>query len=691
MKRLNWLAVAAVGLGLLTGRAVAYDNTPIVILREDDCRLTCKTPFPEFNNKNLLDYGKQLSIPITWGVITSQTSNNTALSWTDLVDYVTNAGGELASHSATHTAMNSEQSYINDLMVSKSDIARNTPFVCKTFIQPGTWTGNAFFDNYSKMNSALAQYIKNCFSQSQLYLDTFYVGAPILQHGLTCNYDIDYRSRPIITDFLYALDNIIANTPGGVYEICFHGIQSPSIPNSLKDPYCTNSDFMAATLQELYNLRQAGKIRLMSINDAYNNNSFTTDVNRVYDPGFEYSKPEIKPYTVVWQAASPGAIVSQLGYNGSKCGYVAPNGSLKQNFSIPEGRYRLTWLQKPVDGTSLTTGITPIFYTTNTQSVPYILVQYPVIRNSSANWEQKTLFFKNPPNAYASRLTFSGTGAYLIDNVSLTMENAQSSSDVSGLSASPGPTGVLLSWRAPDNTDFTKIMLRYRTNVQCPQTTSDGTLIQTIPAQNGQVQSLFVPFSWANKSCVYFSAFALRNDDSFVDPDVCFLYVDSTKPTVLFNPVIVTNSSATVSWQTSAANSAIVSSLYSIGSTPYASDIANWTNDPQCTVQYSPLIPGNQYYVMVKSQNTFGIWSDVVMSSFSGPNISSIFKQPDGDIVQVTGLVSAIFGDYYYIQDKKIPRGIKVIGPTDSLSIGASKEVQGTLGTQNGERYIQLP
>ena len=82
----------------------AYDNRPIIVLREDNTRATCRNIFPEFGNMSFLDYGKQLKIPVTWGVITNQTTSgaNGTLSWAELIDYVTNAGGELASHSASH-------------------------------------------------------------------------------------------------------------------------------------------------------------------------------------------------------------------------------------------------------------------------------------------------------------------------------------------------------------------------------------------------------------------------------------------------------------------------------------------------------------------------------------------------------------------------------------------------------------
>lgn len=188
--------------------------------------------------------------------------------------------------------MNSLQEYIDDVMLSISDFQNNTLYPCNTFLQPGTWTGDAFLDSFGKWDSLLGQAIENTFRQSQEYISGVNcLGTRSYMFGNGADYDIDYRSTLVPDDFLKAMD-YVAKIPGYIYVIQFHGMQSPTGTLS----YHTRTNFMAALLVKLDAMRDDGTIRLLSLNDAYSNNNFSPDINRVYDSGFEYYNADLKQY-----------------------------------------------------------------------------------------------------------------------------------------------------------------------------------------------------------------------------------------------------------------------------------------------------------------------------------------------------------------------------------------------------------
>lgn len=78
--KINQIYFCLFAILVLCSNTLAYDDSPIVVLREDDGQITCKDVFPEFGNKSFLAYGKELNIPITWGVITQYTAKGIALS-----------------------------------------------------------------------------------------------------------------------------------------------------------------------------------------------------------------------------------------------------------------------------------------------------------------------------------------------------------------------------------------------------------------------------------------------------------------------------------------------------------------------------------------------------------------------------------------------------------------------------------
>ena len=696
MRLMALLYVCCLTILISCSTTFAYDNRPIIILREDDARAACRDIFPEFENKSFLEYGKQLRIPITWAVITNQTTSgaNGALSWAELIDYVTNAGGELASHSASHAPMPSLQAYVDDLLLSKAAIQANTPYTCNTFLQPGTWTGDAFFNTYAKMDNILGQAIQNPdnFQQSQLYLpfERLGIGPPILKHGLQVNYAIDYNNRPVKEDLFRSID-YMSKIPGVIFVIAFHGIQSST--GNLD--YHVRADFMAALLIKLTDLREAGLIRIESINDAYNNNQFSPDVNRVFDSGFEVYDSGLSQYLTVWTIKDGDTVVDQAGYNSPKCCRIVPGGDLHQTLYVQSGRYKLTWMQK-VDNPAIQNSILkPLIIATNvTNNIQSNAVSYPSYKNTSNEWEEKSVFLKIPDKANKIYARFYCTDAFLVDNISIQRIDTDPNECVSGFRVTPVPTGMILRWRAPDNSSYNKIDLRYSTSQMSPQTISEGTPIQQLDAHNGNNQTFFYPFDWRNKNYVYCSAFAFNEvDNIYSAPDVDYLMVDPSKPSVTINPITRQNNVVNITWKSTANASSIFTNHYAIGSASNTTDIIGWTEDQDCSVQLNSLQSGKRYYLSVKSQNVFGVESDVASLSFTteASDIADVFEKPNGSTVIATGYVSAIYHDFYYIQNLNRIKGIRVDGAIDSSALGTKVTVEGILDKNDaGERFISI-
>ena len=97
----------------LSAAADPPDTRPIVVLRQDDCRITWRTPFPELDGLNALEYGKSKQIPITWAIVSAAQGG---LTWAELQDYLDTAGGEPASHSVHHTEMPTTDDYVAELV-----------------------------------------------------------------------------------------------------------------------------------------------------------------------------------------------------------------------------------------------------------------------------------------------------------------------------------------------------------------------------------------------------------------------------------------------------------------------------------------------------------------------------------------------------------------------------------------------
>lgn len=81
---------------------------------------------------------------------------------------------------------------------------------------------------------------------------------------------------------------------------------------------------------------------------------------------------------------------------------------------------------------------------------------------------------------------------------------------------------------------------------------------------------------------------------------------------------------------------------------------------------------------------------DIVLATTTGSDtIAGIKTEPDGTSVECPGVVSAMLGSCYYIEEPARNAGIRVDSPDTGRSPGERVWVHGTMGTlQSGERYI---
>lgn len=358
MKAVTYVFVVTLTMIALTSSmAIAQapvDNRPIIVLRQDDCRANWRTHYAGLGGASGLEYGKQKHIPITWAVITSQTnaSNGTTgpLTWAELADYIQTAGGELASHSVTHTQMSSVDAYVSELAPSKAAIEHNVPgSTCKTFIQPGTWgqspdsadTLHAFMDRFSELDNPIGQAIQANYDQSMGYLaGGWSVGAQYYKYGMARTIQIDHQCYVSIPALQAALD-IVADCPGLVCVIMCHGIQETG---GTAD-YEVSADLMKACMDRLAALRDAGTVRLMTFNDAHHT-VFSDNLNCIPDPGFEHTNLSTSPIPL-WTSQGGATVSPNGGRNGSRCAAICSGGQMNCSaIMLAPGRYELSWYQK---------------------------------------------------------------------------------------------------------------------------------------------------------------------------------------------------------------------------------------------------------------------------------------------------------------------------------------------------------
>lgn len=178
---------------------------------------------------------------------------------------------------------------------------------------------------------------------------------------------------------------------------------------------------------------------------------------------------------------------------------------------------------------------------------------------------------------------------------------------------------------------------------------------------------------------------------------------DLTPPTT---PVVTVPSSAIVlgdplraSWTASDPESMVAEYTYAVGTTPGGSDVAGWTSagiETSMNRDDLPLEAGRTYYVSVKARNPSQRWSEVgmsrgvaVVSEVGLGTIGGLKVWSDGAAASLIGkTVTAVFPDCFFIEEADRTAGIRCVQPSTTLAAGDLVDIQGTLGTANGERVI---
>lgn len=686
------IGVLASLLLLLGGRAswANIDNRPIVVLRIDDCSVDWNVPYNGLDGMTPLAYGTLKHIPITWAAVTGMASAGTSLTWAQLRAYLDANGGEAASHSVHHAAMSSQQDYINEVIDSKAAIEANLPgYRCDTFLQPGPWTDEAYMDLYSELDGPIGQAIQANYAQSMAYLGGGWrIGEVYYRYGTTSNYSIDTQNTPSIAAVNYLLD-VIAATPGLVYVITGHAVQETGQTAS----YHIAADILKATMDKLADLRDQSKIKLMSLNDAFHT-ALSPDLNRVSDPGFSLANLSI--LRTPWDITGSGQMVNTGGLEDSRYCSLPDNGSTLRGtlLCLPPGRYQMDWHQKVINNKQ-NSGLVLAFVDYGANWSPaWLSANWAFFYNTSpSTWEKKTALVLVPDRMNMSWFTFqpASGGGYGIDSVSLVSSPTDPavSPSASVISASPGQ--CMLSWHTPADPAVLSVIARYGDKTH-PLTPTSGTSFCSVTAQPETTQQVTVPINWTatSASYLYFSVFGSKSGGACTPPDIVWIKIDKTAPTTpVVTASINTDGSISAQWSSSEPDSQIAQYQYALGRSAGASDVKLWAFTTSAGSTISEVGTEEDVYVSVMAQNQFGFWSAYGSTRVSMPSgIASAIQHADGATVCVSGIVSAVFGDCYYVQDAN-RRGIKVVGNTSSIHECDSVVVQGTLATANGERYIQ--
>lgn len=691
-------ALLALGSGAASVRS--DDLRSIIVLREDDLRQTWRLPFPEFGNISAYEYCKNNQIPITWGAITSLAdAGNHGLTWAELKQYLSAAGGEVASHSVNHRAMWNTDAYINELTASKAAVeaGMGPGYVCRAFLQPGGWTDDANMNTVSKLNSPIGQAIQSTYESSMAYLGGVWrTGSTYYKYGLTNTFSIDYSSL-LSVDGVNATLDIVADSPGTVLIVSCHGVQ----PTGGTTLYEVPANVLKAFVEKVVALRTSNKIRLMGLSDAYSQ-VFPQDINHI--PSIDVCNPPADETPAgPWKLSGDAHMSPDEGRGGGKCLKLAVDNAEARCgwLTVRPGRYEVAWYQRVVDGFQDTSGVR--FNITNylgsacdpRQTLinnAWFFNQQPCV------WEQKkTLFLIREMEiplivSFLSTPYSGASSGCLIDDVSLIHKPVDTTLSPSNFRVAPSPTGGTATFDTPDDPDITSMEIRYGTLTHPLDGTNDqrGTqpniLLCNVAPLRGQKQTVPFVLDWQSGSNAYFSAFA-RRGDAYSDPDIDYVVVPVTGPSVtITNSTPAEDGHATVTWSVQSAAPAN-QTLYALGRSAGAEDVRSWTAVPGTSVEFDVPSTG-LLYVSVKTQDVFGRWSNVASRHVTRP-ITIAKETNDSDIpVTVDGVVSAVFSDCFYLEAIDRSSAIRVTGG-GAVNEGDYIAVRGNVSTEDGERVLQ--
>jgi hypothetical protein len=169
-------------------------------------------------------------------------------------------------------------------------------------------------------------------------------------------------------------------------------------------------------------------------------------------------------------------------------------------------------------------------------------------------------------------------------------------------------------------------------------------------------------------------------------------YIDSTPPVT---PVITDDGAYTTNrsniratWTASDPESSIINYQLAVGTTPGGSDLVAWRawDKTNASVIIATQAYGATIYVSVNAQNGAQTWSGIGVSD--GIRVAKIVGRvaavkalTDGTVLKISGrMVSAVFGDCFYIQDLSLRSGIRADGVCP-WPVGTKVNVGGVLST----------
>ncbi len=650
------------------------------------------TPFDGLGGVSAYEYGKAKRIPVTWAVISGLASAGTSMSWAEIKDYLDVAGGEAASHSVTHAALPTTQAYVDEIVASKAAIEANLPgYACNTFLQPGPWKGDAYMDYWSELENPIGLAIQANYSQSQAYLGRMWpIGKPHYKYGTSIRYALDYPEN-LDLDLIF---DAILSTPGLTTVFTGHGVQEQGGTSA----YCIPAGVLKTFMDKLADLRDEGKIRLMSLNEVYQT-EFSNDLNHIVNGDLEYGNAT---ENVGWDILRGARMVDTGGVDNSRYCELSSTDSQTAalrsvSLSVQPGRYEISWYQKSLPD-KLNTGLAVClagmrYYTTGCNFINWTT---PTCTAPINEWQKKTALAFVLDDYIMTELTFQAgkNAGYGVDKIEIRKQPIDPEISPSGSAATPRPNECTVSWKTPDDPAITSIVVRYGFQAH-PLTPTTGTLLGTIVAKPGERQQITGPINWTNRTYVYFSVFGIKSGSAYTPPDLVALKVDTLPPAA--PRVSVTNGiteDINVSWTCSTPQSQIAYYEYAAGTAPGGCDLKGWSSTTDAQICINCLTPGTSGYVSVKATNNYGVCSVCGSAKFSiGPaatTFSQILTQSDNRRVTVHGIITAVFRDCCYVQSIDQPRGIKLIGDIGGFRLGDRVTATGLLGTEKGERFVTV-
>ena len=257
-------------------------------------------------------------------------------------------------------------------------------------------------------------------------------------------------------------------------------------------------------------------------------------------------------------------------------------------------------------------------------------------------------------------------------------------------SVTPGLSQCTVSWTTPSDPTVSSMVVRYGT-LYYPENPTDGQPFGSITAIAGNRQEITGSLDLTTFAAAHFSIFAVKSDGSYSSPpDMICLVTDRTppdKPTITLDSLVFRTLVA--HWSASDQESGISKYCYAVGTHSGNCDVVSWSQTSNKSITLTDMPTRINLYLTVKAQNGMGYWSQPSTAQFMmRDRLSDATGNPDGARVSATGVVTAIFRDFYYIEEADRTRGIRVQGNTDYLHEGDKLSISGTLTTVAGERIL---